>query len=466
MSIFTEPELANLRRTKVVVLWDLVECPIPEGMDVATAAGNIRLALKNAGYQGNTDMSVFGDAMKMRLGQFLNASVDFNDLPKEYEDETRRQMILSHFLCKAIDYRIQVSLMLICGDISGHVQFSNAFDLLQRKRYNIILAQPKEDSPMLKDIYVSTTWLWSTLSVGGQALKTLKFADDDMATDSRVPQSMSTVFGNYDSYWAKTIIFWDISGCKPPHGLEVLDVVALMAEALDDKGCGNLTRNSIRLYCDVFEMAEVLCHTNFGMLHGSNEEDRRKKIFVDFMCMAVRNVDSLNLVLIMEDISGRDEFLHAFSYFQWRKNVKIFVSQPHRGEVSDELLSSVEAVWVWSSLSISGCPIGDEEEEGELSDKKALISGKADVISDTELSFEYSSTDSEYGEQFISREPENSVSVQEKDKRLDHEEKAKSEWKTKTITKPGFKRKTKTADSTKDKIETSNRFSTLEISGD
>ncbi|WZZ51747.1 hypothetical protein YC2023_051854 [Brassica napus] len=166
-------------------------------------------------------------------------------------EEARRQMILSHFLCKAVEYCTQVSLMLIMGDISGRIQFSNAFDLLQRKRYNYILAQPK-DLPMLKDISVTTAWLWDTLSVGGQALRRiLKFSDD---------------------------------------------------------------------------------------------------------------------------------------------------------------------LWLWESLTMSGCAIGDDEDDedkdGELSDEEALISGKADVISDTELSFEYSSTDSEYEEQFINREPENSVSVQ------------------------------------------------------
>ncbi|KAF3556439.1 hypothetical protein F2Q69_00014353 [Brassica cretica] len=159
-------------------------------------------------------------------------------------------MILSHFLCKAVEYCTQVSLMLIMGDISGRIKFSNAFG----KRYNYILAQPK-DLPMLKDISVTTAWLWDTLSVGGQALRrSLKFSDD----------------------------------------------------------------------------------------RGYN--------------MALGN------------------------------------------------------------LTMSGCAIGDDEDDedkdGELSDEEALISGKADVITDTELSFEYSSTDSEYEEQFINREPENSVSVQ------------------------------------------------------
>ncbi|CAF2264381.1 unnamed protein product [Brassica napus] len=120
MSFFTNEELAwqffivimrfavfeYLRTAKVVVLWDLVECP---GMDAVTASENTRLALK----KGRSE---------------------------------RRQMILSHFLCKAVEYCTQVSLMRIMGDTSGHIQFSKAFDLLQRKRYyNCILAHIRID---------------------------------------------------------------------------------------------------------------------------------------------------------------------------------------------------------------------------------------------------------------------------------------------------------------------------------
>ncbi|CAH8306526.1 unnamed protein product [Eruca vesicaria subsp. sativa] len=340
----------GLRTAKVVVLWDMVECPIPDGMDVVSVSNNIRLALKNAGYQGDVDMNAFGDALQP-LDGFLKAKVSIDNLP-EGDEEERRQMILSHFLCKAVEYGTQVNLMLIMGDTSGHDQFSNAFDLLRRKRYNIILAQPK-DLPMLISGFVSTTWLWDSLAAGGKALRSLKFADDDIS-------AMAT------SSSAETIIFWDISGCPPPLGHNVLHTVANIADALNDMGYGNLTFNSIRLYCDVFKMADdVHCDTIIPMLHGSTEEDRRKKIFVDFICKAICHLDSLNLVLIMEDISRHPEFLHAFKFFKGRKNIKILLSQPQPENVSDELLSSVESVWVWSSLSLAGCAIGEEEEEKE-----------------------------------------------------------------------------------------------------
>ncbi|CAG7905194.1 unnamed protein product [Brassica rapa] len=90
-------------------------------------------------------------------------------------------MILWHFLCKAVEYYCTPSQSFAnyWRHLKAYIQCSNAFDLLQRKRYyNCILAQPK-DLPMLKDISVTTAWLWDTLSVGGQALRrSLKFADD------------------------------------------------------------------------------------------------------------------------------------------------------------------------------------------------------------------------------------------------------------------------------------------------
>nr|VDD10142.1 unnamed protein product [Brassica rapa] len=65
-------------------------------------------------------------------------------------------MILWHFLCKAVEYYCTPSQSFAnyWRHLKAYIQCSNAFDLLQRKRYyNCILAQPK-DLPMLKDISI------------------------------------------------------------------------------------------------------------------------------------------------------------------------------------------------------------------------------------------------------------------------------------------------------------------------
>ncbi|KAG2284341.1 hypothetical protein Bca52824_055561 [Brassica carinata] len=108
---FTDKEIARFRTAEVVVCWDMVGCPIPSGMNVVTVSNNIRGSVKKA------------------------------------DEEERLQMILSHFLCWAVEYRKRVNLMLIIGDISRHSQFNFecAFNLLEMKRYNCILIIPSID---------------------------------------------------------------------------------------------------------------------------------------------------------------------------------------------------------------------------------------------------------------------------------------------------------------------------------
>ncbi|KAG2325414.1 hypothetical protein Bca52824_008142 [Brassica carinata] len=204
-------------------------------------------------------------------------------------------MILSHFLCRAVEYR---------------------------KRHSLSTCQSWKRIPLLQH-------LWDTLSTGGQALRRrLKFAaaddnDDDHTSLAKVdytsigmPRSHSYEFSDYYFDMGETIVFWDLSGCPVPEGLHVHNAVSNIEYSLRATGCRNLMSRSFFAYCDVSKIHEVLGNIYFPypMRHAATEENRRKKIFVDFMCMAVGHLDSLNLLLIMEDISGRQEFLHAFSH--------------------------------------------------------------------------------------------------------------------------------------------------------
>lgn len=197
---FTDKQIARFRTAEVVVCWDMVGCPIPSGMNVVTVSNNIRGSVKKAGYQGHIEINAFGYSLPS-VGDLLDAKVTMKVLT-EGDVEERLQMILSHFLCRAVEYRKRVNLMLIIGDISRHSQFNFecAFNLLEMKRYNCILAQPKY-LPILEEDTITTTWLWDTLSTGGQALRRrLKFADDDDHTSLDVVDYTSTGMPRSMSY--------------------------------------------------------------------------------------------------------------------------------------------------------------------------------------------------------------------------------------------------------------------------
>ncbi|KAL0725310.1 hypothetical protein Bca4012_039909 [Brassica carinata] len=245
------------------------------------------------------------------------------------DKEIVRKILSLSLLPMAVEYRKRVNLMLIIGDISRHSHLSTC--------------QSWKRIPLLQH-------LWDTLSTGGQALRRrLKFAaaddnDDDHTSLAKVdytsigmPRSHSYEFSDYYFDMGETIVFWDLSGCPVPEGLHVHNAVSNIEYSLRATGCRNLMSRSFFAYCDVSKIHEVLGNIYFPypMRHAGikeerrkkifvdfmgkaighpTEENRRKKIFVDFMCMAVGHLDSLNLLLIMEDISGRQEFLHAFRY--------------------------------------------------------------------------------------------------------------------------------------------------------
>ncbi|CAN6859308.1 unnamed protein product [Brassica oleracea] len=87
---------------------------------------------------------------------------------------------------------------------------------------------------------------------------------------------------------------------------------------------------SFFVYCDAFKMCDILgnIYFPFPMQHAGTKEERRKKIFVDFMGKAIGHRQPLNLVLIMEDISEYPEILHALEFCKGRK-ISIFFYYSH-----------------------------------------------------------------------------------------------------------------------------------------
>ncbi|CAF1921399.1 unnamed protein product [Brassica rapa] len=167
---------------------------------------------------------------------------------------------------------------------------------------------------------------------------------------------------------AETILFWDFSGCPVPEGLPVNNAVSNIEYSIRVTGCRNLMMSrSFFVYCDAFKMCDVLgnIYFPFPMRHAGTKEERRKKVFVDFMGKAIGHRQPLNLVVIMEDISEHPEILHALEFCKGRKNINILLSQPRLDLISKELLSSVGALWLWNSLCLAECPLTAEDIEGK-----------------------------------------------------------------------------------------------------
>ncbi|KAF2563349.1 hypothetical protein F2Q70_00018844 [Brassica cretica] len=80
------------------------------------------------------------------------------------------------------------------------------------------------------------------------------------------------------------------SGCPVPEGLPVNNAVSNIEYSIRVTGCRNLMMSrSFFVYCDAFKMCDVLgnIYFPFPMRHAGTKEERRKKIFVDFMGKAI-----------------------------------------------------------------------------------------------------------------------------------------------------------------------------------
>ena len=101
--------------------------------------------------------------------------------------DSRHKRILLDFLDKnkLNDGFRPKNLMLIMGDISGHMGFNMAIQaLLSLKRFNILLARPQHSSGM-RPGSVRREWLWRSLATGGGPIDQSLLPLDNTCVGSR-----------------------------------------------------------------------------------------------------------------------------------------------------------------------------------------------------------------------------------------------------------------------------------------
>ncbi|KAI4374050.1 hypothetical protein MLD38_012094 [Melastoma candidum] len=162
---------AQYVKAKTSVWWDIENCCVPKGCDPHTIARNISSALAKLNYCGSVSISSYGDTTKIPHAVQLALSstgISLNHVPAGVKDASDKK-ILVDMLFWAVDNPAPANYLLISGDRD----FSNALHHLQMRRYNVLLAQPRNASaPLLAA--AKTVWLWTTLVVGGPPLSSLE----------------------------------------------------------------------------------------------------------------------------------------------------------------------------------------------------------------------------------------------------------------------------------------------------
>ncbi|KAM7280846.1 hypothetical protein ACFE04_007980 [Oxalis oulophora] len=157
--------------SKISVWWDIENCQVPErwrGCDPHSIANNISSALVNLNYCGPLSISAYADTNRIPPSvqhALSSTGISLNHVPAGVKDASDKK-ILVDMLFWAVDNPAPGNIMLISGDRD----FSNALHQLRMRRYNILLAQPDQNSTSsAPDLLAAakTVWLWSSLLSGG-----------------------------------------------------------------------------------------------------------------------------------------------------------------------------------------------------------------------------------------------------------------------------------------------------------
>lgn len=169
----------NYETAKTSVWWDIENCQVPKACDAYVIAKNISSALAAMDYRGAVSISAYGDTKGINAGvqQALSSTgISLNHVPGGVKDASDKK-ILVDMLLWAVDNRPPANYLLISGDRD----FSNALHQLSMRRYNILLAQPRNVSQALTTA-AKTVWSWTDLLAGRPPLSPSSLTNENGST--------------------------------------------------------------------------------------------------------------------------------------------------------------------------------------------------------------------------------------------------------------------------------------------
>ncbi|KAL0890144.1 hypothetical protein Bca101_014127 [Brassica carinata] len=153
------PEYAT---AKIHVLWDMTDCPIPEGYDARRVRPSIEKAFKEIGYSGPVSITAFADHKQTPVHHLLALSSSGVDFAHTLLWVHYSRMI-SEFEEWTSDNPAPASVMIISDEVASSKSRSTLIcRKLQESNYNCFLAysvRPFEMSVLL----TSAEWLWESL---------------------------------------------------------------------------------------------------------------------------------------------------------------------------------------------------------------------------------------------------------------------------------------------------------------
>ncbi|CAF2023879.1 uncharacterized protein LOC106411458 isoform X1 [Brassica napus] len=147
---------------EIHVLWDMIDCPIPEGYDARRVRPSIERAFKEIGYSGPVSITAFADQKQTPVHHLLALSstgVDFSHtLPWVHYSR-----MITDFEKWTKDNPAPASIMIISDEVASSKDRSTLIcRKLQKSNYNCFLAYSVRPFEM-PVLVTSAEWLWDNL---------------------------------------------------------------------------------------------------------------------------------------------------------------------------------------------------------------------------------------------------------------------------------------------------------------
>ncbi|CDY62561.1 BnaA03g58440D [Brassica napus] len=165
------PAMPEHATAKILVLWNMNDCPIPEGYDACRVRPSIERALKEVGYTGPVSITAYADQKQTpdhHLLALSSTGVDYaHTLPSvEYS------RMITDFEEWAEDNPAPASIMIISNELALRKSHSSRVcRKLQESNYKCFLAYSVRPFKM-PVLLTSAEWLWESLLSGGCFLST------------------------------------------------------------------------------------------------------------------------------------------------------------------------------------------------------------------------------------------------------------------------------------------------------
>ncbi|KAL1225277.1 hypothetical protein V5N11_031660 [Cardamine amara subsp. amara] len=176
------------------VFWDVEDLGVPDDHDPVSICQNINSALTNKGYQefGMVEFRAYGELNKI-WDEFILAGIRV--IPAGEKCERVKRMvwdILLWAMQNPSEYHNPLNVMVISKNMSEDREFLGVLLGLESRGYNVLLADSGNVESLNQLPFVSSVWLWKSLSDGGypfvngaQDIKIIPTDSEDKASQGK-----------------------------------------------------------------------------------------------------------------------------------------------------------------------------------------------------------------------------------------------------------------------------------------